>query len=59
MFSLTLASYPLSKELDIQGSYLAYEPIQSYGPCLQTDIEDMDTLQSVTDGFSISALKVR
>ncbi|XP_045164506.2 vezatin-like isoform X2 [Mercenaria mercenaria] len=48
---------PLRKELDIQGSYLAYEPIQSYGPCLQTDIEDTDTLHTITDGYSISALK--
>ncbi|KAH3782330.1 vezatin-like [Dreissena polymorpha] len=50
-----LERYPLDKELDVHGTFLAFEPLQSYGPCLQT-VEDED-LFNLTDGFSVSALK--
>lgn len=57
-FSLTCSRHSLGTEIDIQGTYLAYEPIQSYGPCLQICTEDAEELHAITDGFSVSALKV-
>ncbi|XP_052778938.1 vezatin-like isoform X2 [Mya arenaria] len=51
-----LELYPLGSELDVKGSYLAYEPLKSYGPCLQEDIVD-EELYSLTDGYSVVALK--
>lgn len=55
-YSFTQHRFPLANELDVRGSYLAYEPLQSYGPCMI--LGQVDELYTVTDGFSIAALKV-
>ena len=40
-------------------SYLAFQSMQSYGPCLQASADAEDELFDLTDGFSVAALKVR
>ena len=40
-------------------SYLAFQSLQSYGPCLQESADKEDELFDLTDGFSVAALKVR
>ncbi|KAL4226026.1 hypothetical protein ACF0H5_014013 [Mactra antiquata] len=52
-----LEIHPLCSELDVHGNYLAFEPLQSYGPCLQINDNDHEQLFALTDGFSVAALK--
>ena len=59
LFALTIISLPLSSELDAAGRYLAFQALESYGPCLQISANEEAELYDLTDGFSVAALKVR
>ena len=58
IYSLTTPSLPLSSDLDAAGSYLAFQALESYGPCLQKSANEEAELYDLTDGFSVAALKV-
>lgn len=56
--SLITVSHPVSPELDAAGRYLAFQPLESYGPCLQKSASEEKELYDLTDGYSVAALKV-
>ena len=55
---LTAVSFTISPEIDAASSYLAFQSLQSYGPCLQKSASEEKELFDLTDGFSVAALKV-
>ena len=57
--SLIVFSYPISPELDAERGHLAFQALESYGPCLQISDNEETELYNLTDGFSVAALKVK